>query len=212
MPDPLPPVPDAAATHQNGPFGKSPPPRRCRPKTEPLSNQEKTLLREATRTLRDRLIVEVGLLTGFRVSEICSLDVPDVDFATGTFRARGPKGKKAGPGKREGLHVVPMNARLAADLARYLGGRQIGPLFTTRLGGRFTRHGIRYLLLAIADRAGLTRRIHPHVLRHTFATNALAKTDNLIKVRDLMGHADVKTTQRYTHTSLEDLRSIVEQL
>ena len=149
--------------------------------------------------LRDLAMLEVLYGSGLRVSELVSLRPGDLDLRGRLLRCDGKGGKE---------RVVPFGTRAALALRRYLAlGRPAlvrrGPpgdaLFLNRRGGRLTRQGCWKIIKGYARTAGIERNVTPHVLRHSFATHLLAGGADLRTVQELLGHADIGTTQIYTH-------------
>jgi len=177
--------------------------RRALPKT--LSPGEVERLIEAAtgvtpRALRDQALVELLYGAGLRVSEAVGLDKAGVDLESRLVRALG-KGSKE--------RIVPLG-RPAVDalnryLARgrpYLDKRHRAELFLNAQGGALTRAGAFLILRKLAEKAGLEpERIHPHLLRHSFATHLLEGGADLRSVQEMLGHADLATTELYTHVS-----------
>ena len=160
--------------------------------------------------LRDRAMLDLLYATGLRVSELIHLRVSDFDEAEGTVRVIG-KGDKQRlvPVGREALRSVE---RYRAELRpRVLKGRVSPFLFVTARGTRMTRQGFWKLLKAHGKEAGLFRNLSPHVLRHTFATHLLEGGADLRSVQTMLGHADIGTTQIYTHVMRSRLRQTVDQ-
>lgn len=157
--------------------------------------------------LRDRAALETLYGAGLRVSELTGLDVDDVDLEAGTVRVLG-KGSK----ERE----VPLGRAAVKALGSYLtrsrpdlaGPRTRGALFLNLRGGRLTRQGVAVILAAATERAGITRRVTPHTLRHSFATHLLEGGADVRVVQELLGHASVATTQVYTLVTREHLREV----
>ena len=154
--------------------------------------------------LRDRAALELLYDAGLRVSELTSLDVRDV--ANGLVRVRGKGGKE---------RVVPLVERARAALEEYLARRadlrpKDSALFVNRRGGRLTTRSIARHLDRYAVVAGARRHVHPHALRHSFATHLLDLGADLRGIQELLGHASLSTTQRYTHVSSERLLQIYE--
>ena len=154
----------------------------------------------APRDLRDAAMLATLYATGLRVSELCGLRLPDVNLKSGFVRATG-KGKKQ--------RLVPLGDRAAARLADYLErGRpalskraaEMG-LFLTGRGRPMTRQGFWKLIGRYARAAGIARQVSPHVLRHSFATHLVERGADLRAVQAMLGHADIATTQVYTHVS-----------
>jgi len=148
--------------------------------------------------VRDRAMLELLYATGLRVSELVSLGVNDLDLEARVLVARGKGGKE---------RIVPVGAPaaeavrawLASPRERMLRGRRARELFVTPRGKRMTRQGFAKLLGRYARAAGIRRRISPHKLRHSFATHLLEGGADLRAVQEMLGHADVSTTQIYTH-------------
>jgi integrase/recombinase XerD len=144
---------------------------------------------------------------GLRASEVIGLDVADVDLDEGLLRARG-KGSKE--------RVIPVGRAAVAAIRTYLAhGRpplvRLAPeraLFVNFRGHALTRQGLYKIVRRHAISAGLAERMSPHTLRHTFATHLLAGGCDLRSVQEMLGHADVATTQLYTHLSSERLKEV----
>jgi integrase/recombinase XerD len=157
--------------------------------------------------LRDRALLEVMYACGLRASEAIGLELTDVDLEERVLRARG-KGSKE--------RVVPMGQAAVRALRIYLergrpglvkGGSE-SRLFVNFRGGALTRQGLYKIVRRHAATAGLADRISPHTLRHTFATHLLAGGCDLRSVQEMLGHADVSTTQLYTHLSSQRLKDV----
>jgi integrase/recombinase XerD len=163
--------------------------------------------------IRDRAILEMLYGTGLRVSELISLRMPDVHLEAGYVRALG-KGNKE--------RIVPAGQMAVAAVEKYLSGpraKLLGPrtsaaagyLFISRRGGKLTRQAVWLLLSRYGRMAGLRQRITPHLLRHSFATHLLARGADLRSLQMMLGHADVSTTQIYTHVVTERLQEIYQR-
>jgi len=157
---------------------------------------------------RDRAILMLFYNTGLRVGELCALSRDDVALPTEGWGALQVVGK----GRR--LHRLPINRPAADALQAYLADRKDADsaLFLNRSGDRFSVRGIALLVNRYLRAAGITDRSGPHLLRHTFATHALRSRPNLRAVQELLGHAWVTTTQRYTHLEMEDLQAQVAEM
>ncbi len=181
------------------------PPRRQRHLPHPLSPAEAERLIEAAdgvqpRDLRDRALVELLYGAGLRVSEAVGLERAGVDLDNRIVRCLG-KGDKE--------RIVPIGRQAAEALTRYqargrpfLERRPRPELFLNARGGALTRAGAFLILRRLAGVAGLEpERIHPHLLRHSFATHLLEGGADLRSVQEMLGHADLSTTELYTHVS-----------
>ena len=157
--------------------------------------------------LRDRTMLEVLYATGLRVSELVALRTLEVGLVEGVVRV-------VGKGDKERL--VPLGEEARHWIERYLaearpallGGRSADALFVTRRGGPMTRQMFWKLIKAHALRAGVLAPLSPHTLRHAFATHLLNHGADLRVVQMLLGHADISTTQIYTHVARERLKSL----
>jgi integrase/recombinase XerD len=155
--------------------------------------------------LRDRALLELMYACGLRASEAIGLDVRDVDLEIGVLRARG-KGSKERmvPVGREA--VAATRAYLERGRAAFVGLGDEPRLFVNRRGGGLTRQGLYKIVQRHARAVGLADRMSPHTLRHTFATHLLAGGCDLRSLQEMLGHADIATTQIYTHLSAERLK------
>ena len=147
---------------------------------------------------RDHALLELLYACGLRVAECSGLDLADLDRGQGTVRVLGKGGKE---------RVVPVGDAALGALDAWLAvrGRAAGPLFVNPRGGRLTTRGMHRIVKRQARAAGIVRRVTPHTLRHTFATHMLGEGADLRLIQDLLGHARLSTTQRYTHVSPEHL-------
>jgi integrase/recombinase XerC len=154
--------------------------------------------------LRDRALLELLYATGLRVGEVTRLDLADLDMSGGLVRAFG-KGNKE--------RIVPFGGKAKAALARWLVAseemRRPGPsaeaLFLNLRGGRLTDRSVRRIVDRRIGEAAIAAKISPHVLRHTFATHMLGAGADLRAIQELLGHASLSTTQRYTHVGIDAL-------
>ena len=162
------------------------------------------------RGARDKAMIELLYATGLRVSELCGLTLESLDLPGGKLVARGK-------GDKERLVPVGAIARVAVEhwldgprqaLAR---GRDSRFVFVGPLGRRLSRQGFWKLLRGHARRAGIDRPISPHTLRHSFATHLLERGADLRAVQAMLGHADVSTTQLYTHVDARRLRGLYDR-
>ena len=160
--------------------------------------------------VRDRAMFDLLYAAGLRVSELIKLRLSDLDEDSGLVRVIG-KGDKQ--------RLVPIGRQALASVAEYVAGARsqllrghVSPyLFVTARGGTMTRQGFWKLLRGHGQRAGLGGPLSPHVLRHTFATHLLEGGADLRSVQSMLGHADIGTTEIYTHVMRSRLRQIIEQ-
>lgn len=157
--------------------------------------------------LRDRALLEVMYASGLRASETIGLDVGDVDLEHGLLRARG-KGSKERLVPTGGKAVIAVRAYLRGGRPKLLKDHGESRLFLNFRGGPLTRQGLYKIVRGHAKSAGLEGRMSPHTLRHSFATHLLAGGCDLRSVQEMLGHADISTTQLYTHLSGEDLKEV----
>jgi integrase/recombinase XerD len=191
------------------------PPRRSRKLPHVLTRGEIDRLLSQPRgmepaALRDRAMLEVMYACGLRASEAIGLELTDVDLEDRVLRARG-KGSKE--------RVVPIGQPAVQALRAYLErgrpglvkGAREAHVFVNFRGGALTRQGLYKIVRRHAVTAGLADRMSPHTLRHTFATHLLAGGCDLRSVQEMLGHADVSTTQLYTHLSSQRLKDVYFQ-
>ena len=157
--------------------------------------------------LRDRALLELMYACGLRASEAIDLEVADIDLDARLLRARG-KGDKERLVPVGGKAVAAVRAYLAGGRGKLLGDRDENHLFLNRRGVRLTRQGLYKIVQRHARTAGLDGRMSPHTLRHTFATHLLAGDCDLRALQEMLGHADIATTQIYTHLSAERLKDV----
>jgi site-specific recombinase XerD len=166
--------------------------------------------------LRDRALLELLYAAGLRISEAAGLDFGDIDFDHRTLRVRGKGNKErivlfGGPARRA-LEVYARRARSYLLSGAVVARRRVQPtaLFVNRFGGRLSQRRMQLIVRKYALKAGLDERIHPHLLRHTFATHLLDGGAELRVVQELMGHATPNTTQIYLHVTEERQRRAME--
>lgn len=166
---------------------------------------------DGTLERRDRALLELLYATGLRVSEAVSLDWRDLDLSGKALRVVG-KGNKERMVPFGGPALEALRAwRDRWDSVRRVGGGDGDPVFLNRRGGRLTDRSARRAVDRWVEVAALRRGIHPHTLRHTFATHLLERGADLRSIQELLGHASLATTQRYTHVDLERLLSVYRE-
>jgi integrase/recombinase XerD len=157
--------------------------------------------------LRDRAMIETLYATGLRVSELVSLKLLNLDLNAAVLRVTGKGGKD---------RLVPLGEESQHWLSRYLkesrtamlNGKKCAEVFVTPRGAGMTRQAFWHLLKRRAQKAGIHKPLSPHTLRHAFATHLLAHGADLRTVQMLLGHADISTTQIYTHVARERLKQL----
>ena len=159
---------------------------------------------------RDRALLEVAYGTGVRVSELVGLEMTSLWFDEALIRVIG-KGDKE--------RIVPIGRRAIGAVAIYTRevrptidkGKTLGRVFLNRRGGPLSRVGAWGVVKRYASEAGIKKRVTPHTLRHTFATHLLERGADLRALQEMLGHADVSTTQLYTHVDRDYLRQVHKQ-
>lgn len=187
-------------------------PRSARPLPKALDvDQVDRLLALDTRDplgLRDRALMELIYSSGLRLSEAVRLDVIDLDLGQGLVRVTG-KGRKS--------RDLPVGCKAREALEGWLVARRglanagETALFVGRRGGRLTPRAVQYRLREWSRRQGLDRSVHPHMLRHSFATHLLESSGDLRAVQELLGHANISTTQVYTHLDFQHLARVYDR-
>ena len=160
--------------------------------------------------VRDRAMLQLLYASGLRVSELCGAQLSDVELNLGVIRVMGKGGKQ---------RLVPMGAEAINAIETYLSsarlallaGRASKFLFITARGGRMTRQGFWKLLGERGKRAGIFEGLTPHAMRHSFATHLIEGGADLRSVQTMLGHADISTTQIYTHVAPTRLRKTVDE-
>lgn len=161
------------------------------------------------RGLRDRAMLSVAYAAGLRVSELVSLTLADVDFERGVLGVTGKGGKRrlVPMGEVALVHLEQYLTALASERSeRDVAGARRALLFPSPRGGALTRQGFWKIVRRTARGAGIRGSIHPHQLRHSFATHLLAGGADLRSVQLMLGHSDVATTEIYTHVNRDHVR------
>ncbi|MDE3095730.1 MAG: site-specific tyrosine recombinase XerD [Chloroflexota bacterium] len=171
---------------------------------------EQPMKRNTPEARRDRAMLELLYASGMRVTELVSLDVDDVNISASYVRCMG-KGSKE--------RTIPIHEQAVAAVVAYLDSgraalvkhRKEGALFVNRRGERLTRQGFWLILKQYAKEANIATAVTPHVLRHSFATHMLRGGAPLRNVQELLGHANISTTQVYTQIASEQVRQVYER-
>ncbi len=169
-------------------------------------------------SLRDRAIIELLYSSGLRRSELCSIDLSELDLHSRTVRVLGKGGKQ---------RIVPIGTKAAEAIKAYLqegarstsfeekrgGGSTNGgnPLFRLKNGNRLTPRMVYHIVSKAFEHAPDVARAHPHMLRHTMATHLLDHGADLRAVKEILGHESLRTTQRYTHLTVERMKQVYDQ-
>jgi integrase/recombinase XerD len=190
-------------------------PRRARVLPETLSVREVETLLGALQVdqplaWRDRALLELAYGAGLRVSELCALNLTDLLLSENLVRVFGKGGKE---------RLVPIGRSVIGAVSVYLHtmrptldrGKSRGRVFLNARGQPLSRVGAWGIVKRATQRAGITKRVTPHTLRHSFATHLLEGGADLRAVQEMLGHADLSTTQIYTHVDREYLRSVHKQ-
>ncbi|WP_110929406.1 tyrosine recombinase XerC [Bacillus massiliglaciei] len=176
---------------------------------EELNHLFSSLKRNSPKEIRDAALLELLYASGIRVSECCEIKLKDLDFSLGTILIHG-KGKKD--------RYVPFGnyAREALDTYINSARNDLIPstkpdhsyLFVNFRGSPLTARGIRYILNGLIEKAALEGSLHPHMLRHSFATHLLNRGADIRTVQELLGHSKISSTQVYTHVSKDQLKKV----
>jgi integrase/recombinase XerC len=170
--------------------------------------------RQDVQSARDRAILELFYASGIRLSELVGLDLHNLDLREGLVKVKG-KGNKE--------RIVPVGSKAKMALKGYLDKRKeliptsgqgpLGPpaVFLNRRGGRLSARSVERILLKYLQRSGLGPKITPHGLRHSYATHLLEAGADLRAIQELLGHASLSTTQRYTHLNLDHLMEVYDK-
>lgn len=162
----------------------------------------------STLSIRDHAMLELLYSSGLRLTELATLDCTGIDFQQCAVRVTG-KGNKQ--------RVVPVGHKAVISLREWLNCRDRlaahgeTALFVNKNGNRLGTRGIQYRLNHWAKQHGLGRRLHPHMLRHSFASHVLASSGDLRAVQEMLGHANIATTQVYTHLDFQHLAKVYDQ-
>ena len=159
-------------------------------------------------SLRDRAMLELTYSSGLRLAELCALAVADVDLEAGIVRVLG-KGRK--------VRVVPVGRHAREAVRSWLPARaelavaDESALFVSRRGRRISARSVQARFAKRAMESGIGVHVHPHMLRHSFATHLLESSGDLRAVQELLGHADIGTTQVYTHLDFQHLAAVYDR-
>ncbi|MEI8362585.1 MAG: tyrosine recombinase XerC [Betaproteobacteria bacterium] len=159
---------------------------------------------------RDHAILELFYSSGLRLAELVNLDIERLDFSDGTVTVTG-KGSKT--------RIVPMGGHAMSAIQTWIECRALIPIseknpnavFITRQGRRITPRAVQYRIKVWAIKQGVNIDMHPHLLRHSFATHVLQSSQDLRAVQEMLGHANIRSTQVYTHLDFQHLATIYDK-
>ena len=151
---------------------------------------------------RNRTMVLLAQNTGMRVGDLVNLQWEDIELDTGRCHLKNGKGAKD-----RVIFIRPNILSDMLDMSRKMGREPMGLVFTTLMGEPTKTPSLRKMIADKAKKAGIGKRVHFHLLRHTYLTRLYAKTKDIRVVQEVAGHANISTTQIYTHVSGEDVRS-----
>jgi integrase/recombinase XerC/integrase/recombinase XerD len=162
-----------------------------------LKHNQVLRLLDSIEDLRDKLIVRTIYATGVRVSELCNMNIEDIDFDEHTIRIRG-KGDK--------IRTVFVDDDTLADILKFIGTRIVGPVFVGQQGKNISSRAIQHIFKNYAP-SGIT----PHKIRHSYASELYKRSKNLRVVQENLGHTSIKTTEIYLHTDIDERRQVYQQ-
>jgi integrase/recombinase XerC len=162
-----------------------------------LKHNQVLRLIDSIEDIRDKLIVRTIYATGVRVSELCNINIEDIDFDEHTIRIRG-KGDK--------IRTVFVDEDTLSELLKFIGNRIVGPLFVGQQGKHISSRAIQHIFKHYAPQ-GIT----PHKIRHSYASELYKRSKNLRVVQENLGHTSIKTTEIYLHTDIDERRQVYQQ-
>ena len=178
------------------------------PKALPVDQAVKLVALEGddALTVRDRAMLELFYSSGLRLSELTGMNVPDLDLRAGTVSVIG-KGNKS--------RIVPVGSHAISALQAWLQVRQPAnaeeaAVFLNQSGLRISGRAIQYRIKQWAIKQGISSNVHPHMLRHSFASHVLQSSGDLRAVQEMLGHANISTTQVYTHLDFQHLAKVYD--
>jgi site-specific recombinase XerD len=162
-----------------------------------LKHNQVLRLIDSIEDIRDKLIVRTIYATGVRVSELCNINIEDIDFDEHTIRIRGKGGK---------IRTVFIDDETLHELMKFIGNRIVGPLFVGQQGKHISSRAIQHIFKNYAPQ-GIT----PHKIRHSYASELYKRSKNLRVVQENLGHTSIKTTEIYLHTDIDERRQVYQQ-
>ncbi len=168
-----------------------------------LRDQAKTP-KAKRRAWRNQLLILTGLLMGLRVSELCKLCIEHIDFEASAALISLAKGGKD--------RTVPVPSKLAPQLVEWIGDRRAGYVFAAPGERQLSTRAVQTMVEHLGRAAGLTKRLKPHTLRHTYATKLLRTGADIMEIKELLGHSSVATTMVYLSCETSRLKTAVDRL
>ena len=180
-------------------------PKRPKKLPECLTEDEVAKMLAVPTKKRDKVLLRVLYSTGIRISELVSLNKEDVDFNAGTIRISGGKGKKD--------RIVVIDDDTLKELNEYLKSRNddLNALFVSNYKKRISTKSVWRIVKNAAKKAGINKKVTPHILRHSFATHMLNHGADIRVIQELLGHSSLATTEVYTHVSISRLKEVYKK-
>ncbi len=168
---------------------------------EVLTREEVKKMFDAVSNEKHKLVLGLLYSSGLRVSELCGLKVKDIDFNEGVLWVRGGKGGKD--------RMVIISKKILEILKRFVKDKNPEDYVFSSKGKPITPRAVQKIVSNAARKAGISKKVTPHTLRHSFATHLLEQGEDIRKIQELLGHSNLSTTQIYTHISKEELKKVV---
>lgn len=168
-----------------------------------LTKEEVRKLLRATKYAKHRLLIELLYSSGLRLSECINIKLEDLELDQKFGWVRKGKGSKD--------RMIILSDRLIKSIREAKGDKTSGLLFTGK-NGKLTCRAVQKALVKIAERAGINKKVHPHMLRHSYATHLLESGTDIRKIQILLGHSDLSTTQIYTSVSTKELKKVISPM
>ena len=168
-----------------------------------LNKQEKNNMFDATLNLRHRLVLMFLYYTGMRLNEIVNLKWEDLDFQRGTIHLKTAKGEKE--------RVIFFHEKLK-NFIGYFNLRKDGYVFLSNFGKKYDKRTVQLIVKNAAKKSGISKKVTPHILRHSFATHLLEAGADIRHIQKLLGHANLQTTQIYAHVANKDIKKLASLL
>lgn len=185
-------------------FSKIKIPKKDKSLPEVLNKEEVKSLIDGADNLKSRLIISLLYSSGLRVSELVNLKVEDLNFSDNTGWVRKGKGGKD--------RLIGLSSLLCEELKSYMESRGAGNVYVFSREKPLTTRNIQKIIKGTRERAGISKKVTPHTLRHSFATHLLEGGTDIRKIQVLLGHSSLNTTQVYAHVSMDEIKKIKNPL